>query len=89
MLFKVPINPPATTGFLLFCVEYTSTLYYVKSACIQSFCGPYFPVFRLNTEKYGVISPYSSQIRRSMGQKNSGYGHFLRRACSHDFIDLL
>ena len=89
MFFKVPRNPSATTGFILFCVEYISTLHYVKIVRIQSFCGPYFPVFRLNTERYGAISPYSSQIGRSMGQKNSGYGHFLRRACNHDFIDLL
>ena len=38
----------------------------VKSDCIRSFSGPYFPAMGLNTGKYG--------------QKNSEYGHFLRSA---------
>ena len=29
----------------------------VKGACIQSFPGPYFPAFELNTERYVVDSP--------------------------------
>ena len=28
--------------------------YRVKSVCIPSFSSPYFPVFRLNTERYSV-----------------------------------
>ena len=27
----------------------------MKSVCIRSFSGPYFSVFGLNTERYGVI----------------------------------
>ena len=37
--------------FLRHVHEYT---HYVKSVHIQSFSGPYFPEFGLNTERYGV-----------------------------------
>ena len=47
----------------------------VKSACIWSYSGPHFPVFRLNMES---ISPYSIRIRENANQNNSEYGHFLR-----------
>ena len=49
----------------------------VKSVCIRSFTGPYFPTLGLNTEKYGV-PPYSVRIRENTDQKNSKYGHFSR-----------
>ena len=35
----------------------TEDTYYVKSAKIRSFSGPYFPAFGLNTERYSVFSP--------------------------------
>ena len=47
----------------------------VKSARIQSFSGPYFPVFGLNTERYIVSLCIQSECT---GQKNSECGYFLR-----------
>ena len=44
----------------------------VKRVRIRSFSGPYFPAFRLNTEKYSVFSPNAGKY----GQKNFEYGHF-------------
>ena len=43
----------------------------VKSVCIRSFSGPYFPAFELNMER-------SVQMREKSDQKNSEYGHFSR-----------
>ena len=48
----------------------------VKSVILRSFCGPYFPAFRLSTERY--ISPYLVRMRKKEDQKNSEYGHLLR-----------
>ena len=44
----------------------------VKSVRIQSFSGPYFPVFGLNTERYGVSLQYGEILRISQ------YGEILR-----------
>ena len=44
----------------------------MKSVRIQSFSGPYFPAFGLNT------SPYLVRIRENTDQQNSEYGHFSR-----------
>ena len=41
---------------------------------IQSYSGPYFPAFKLNTEIYGV----SVGMRKKKDQNNSEDGHFLR-----------
>ena len=49
---------------------FISECHCVESVGIQSFCGPYFPVFGLNT--------YSVRMRENMDQKNSEYGHFSR-----------
>ena len=59
----------------------------VKRVRIQSFSGPYFPSFGLNTERLPV-SPYSVQMRENTDQKyrllrtlqtfTDEYGHFLR-----------
>ena len=41
-------------------------IYCMKSVCIRSFCGLYFPAFVLNTEKYSVslnIQPECGKIR--------------------------
>ena len=42
------------------------------SVCIQSFPGPCFPAFGMNTERY---FPYSVRMRENADQKNSEYGH--------------
>ena len=44
----------------------------VKSVCIRSYSGPYFPALGLNTEKYSV------RVRENTDQNNSKYWHFLR-----------
>ena len=40
------------------------------------FSGPYFPVFGLNTEIYGVILRIHSEHRKIRTRKNSLFGHF-------------
>ena len=66
----------------------------MKSVRIRSYSGPHFPIFGLNTKRYGVspytryfhisvytilhISPYSVRMRENAHQNNSKYGHFLR-----------
>ena len=37
-----------------FCVVPSKHLHCVKSVCIRSFSGPYFPTFGLNTNKYSL-----------------------------------
>ena len=46
-------------------------IHYVKSVQIRSFSSPYFPLFWLNTGKYGPEkSPYFNWILESTDQKN-------------------
>ena len=40
------------------------------------FCGPYFSVFGLNTEIYGVNLRIQSEYRKIRTRKNSAFGHF-------------
>ena len=47
----------------------------MKSACIRSYCGPYFFAFGQNTERCGVFSP--ENMRKNTDHNNSEYGHFL------------
>ena len=49
----------------------------VKIVRIRSYCGPHFPAFGLNTERYSV-SPYSARMPENIDQNNSEYGHFSR-----------
>ena len=44
------------------------------------FSGPYFPVFGLNTEIYGVNICIQSEYRKIRTRKNSVFGHFSRSA---------
>ena len=53
---------------------YIQGLQYVKRVRIRSSSGPYFPVFGLITNRYGVYV----RMRESADQKNSQYGHFSR-----------
>ena len=41
------------------------------------FCGPYFPVFGLNTERYEVSLRIQSERRKIRTRKYSVFGHFL------------
>ena len=43
------------------------------------FSGPYFPVFRLNTEIYCVNLCIQSEYGKIRTRKNSVFGHFSRR----------
>ena len=58
-------------------MNFESPYYCVKNVRIQSYSGPHFPVFGLNTEILR-ISPYSVRKRENTDQNNSEYGHFLR-----------
>ena len=49
----------------------------VKIVRIRSYCGPHFPAFGLNTERYSVSS-YSARMPENIDQNNSEYGHFSR-----------
>ena len=42
------------------------------------FSVPYFPVFGLNTEIYGVNLRIQSEYRKMQTRKNSVFGHFSR-----------
>ena len=42
------------------------------------FSGPYFPVFGLNTEIYGVNLRIQSEYRKIRTRKNYAFGHFSR-----------
>ena len=57
-------------------MKLTIVTHCVKSVRHRSFCGPYFPAFRLSAERY--ISPYLVRMGEKEDQKNSEYGHFLR-----------
>ena len=45
-------------------MHYYSTLQCVKSVCIQSYSGPYFPAFGLNMERYGVSLCIQSECKK-------------------------
>ena len=61
-----------------------SNLHCVKSVRIRIFCCPYFPAFRLNTERYywqiRSITLYSVGMQENTDPKNSQHGHFSRSA---------
>ena len=50
------------------------------------FSGPYFPVFGLNTEIYGLNIRIQSECRKIRTKENSVFGHFSRSVvyCFHD-----
>ena len=50
----------------------------MKSVRIQSFPGPYFPVFGLNIGRYSVSFRKQSECGENTDQNNSDYGHFSR-----------
>ena len=45
------------------------------------FPGPYFPAFRLNTERYGISLRIQSECGKIWTRKNSVFGHFSRSEC--------
>ena len=50
--------------------------YCVKKVLIQSFSGPYFPVFGLNTDIYFVNLCIRFEYGKIRTRKNSVFGHF-------------
>ena len=58
----------------------------MKSVQTRVFYGPYFPVFGLNTEIYGVNLRIQSEYRKIRPSKNSAFGHFSSSGC---FLRLL
>ena len=50
-----------------------------KVSKYRVFSGPYFPVFGLNTEIYGVNLRIQSKYGKKWTRKNSGLGHFSPR----------
>ena len=79
IIFRIPLN---TAKFCKLCEDWSlhfqiktllvdSKNHCMKSVLSQSFSGPYFPAFGLNTERY---CPNSGKYR----PKNSEYGHFSR-----------
>ena len=51
------------------------------------FSSPYFPVFRQNTEIYGVNLCTQSECRKIRTRKNSIFEYFSRSTCSFVFVD--
>ena len=51
----------------------------MKSVRIQSYSGPYFPAYRLNTERYGVSFRIQSECEKNADPNNSKYGHLENR----------
>ena len=43
--------------------------------------GPFFPVFRLNTDIYGVNLHKQSEYSKIQTRNNSVFGHFSRSEC--------
>ena len=61
------------TWFLYFVALIFSTIHCMKSG---NFSGPYFPVFGLNAEIYGVNLRIQSKYKKIRTRKNSIFGHF-------------
>ena len=52
-----------TLSILLLCFDIVTKYHCLKNVRIQSFSGPYFPVFRLNTERHDVSLRIQSNCR--------------------------
>ena len=54
-------------------------IYCLKNVQVQSFSGPYFSIFGLNKEIYGV------NLQKIGTRKNVVFGHFSRSDICHHF----
>ena len=69
---------------------YLFTYHCVKNVRMQSYSGPHFPAFGLNTLYLSIfspnarISPYSVRTWRNADQNNSEYGQFLPECMCDD-----
>ena len=57
-------------------ISYLNTAWKVSKYGVIS--GPYFPVFGLNTERYGVSLHIESKYRKIRTRNNTVFGHFSR-----------
>ena len=51
-----------------------------KVSKYRVFSGPYFPAFRLNTERFSVSLRIQSECGKTQTRQNSVFGHFSRSA---------
>ena len=58
----------------------------VKGVRIRSYSGPHFPVFGLNTDRYGVSLSIQSKCGKNADQNNSEQGHVLRSKAEDDLL---
>ena len=72
LVFSYPVV--VFTGLITF----TYGIHCVKNVHIRRPSGPYFPLFALNTERYGVSLHIQSKLRENTDQKISEYEHFSR-----------
>ena len=57
-----------------------------KATKYAVFSGPYFPEFRLNTERYGVSLRIQSECGKIQTRKNFVFGHFSRSVSGRKLI---
>ena len=57
-LHFVSLNKFTYSAFMVVQVHLLKSRHCVESARIRSYSGPYFPAFRLNTERYAVKQLY-------------------------------
>ena len=65
--------------FFYFCFTYSKNfglVHCMKSVRIQRFSGPYFPAFRLNTERYSVYLRIESECEKIWTRKTPNAGSF-------------
>ena len=65
--------------FFYFCFTYSKNfglVHCMKSVRIQRFSGPYFPAFRLNTERYSVYLRIQSECEKIWTRKTPNAGSF-------------
>ena len=54
----------------------SSSAHCVKTVCIRSYSGPYFPAFELNTQRYGVSLRIQSECEKMLTKKTPNTGTF-------------
>ena len=59
----------------------------VKSVRIRSHCGPYFPAFGLNTERYRVPLRIQSECKK-IAPEQLRYGHYSRSGRDYPDFDV-
>ena len=68
-------------------IAFVDSRHCVKSAQIRIFSGPYFPAFRLNTERYFVSLRIQSECRKIQTRKNFVFGLYSRNICLFQWLE--